>query len=164
MLCLQFNYMRNVLHLKEWNQEFHYHWQNVFVWQILKLDWSSGLAALKCIDRVDLRLSGPFADIITAPSSCDTENDNSSLFILTNPGQLHYYDKTCLSTLKSERENKHNAHSIQYPVAIPTINPCMTVAKSCSMDRKWNFSRSSSKVLNTNLYFELSLLINNALL
>ncbi|XP_031095683.1 uncharacterized protein LOC115999882 isoform X1 [Ipomoea triloba] len=115
---------------------------------ILKLDWSSGLAALKCIDRVDLRLSGSFADIITAPSPCDTENDNSSLFILTNPGQLHYYDKTCLSTLKSERENKHNAHSIQYPVAIPTINPCMTVAKSCSMDRKWNFSRSSSKSKN----------------
>lgn len=118
---------------------------------------------MKCIDRVDLRLGGSFADIITVPSPCDAENDAGPLFILTNPGQLHFYDNTCLSTLKSEREKKHNAHSIQYPVAIPTLNPCMTVATSCSMDRKWNFSRSSSKVLNAKLYFKLSLLIHNAL-
>ncbi|CAH9069553.1 unnamed protein product [Cuscuta europaea] len=113
---------------------------------ILKLDWSSGLTELKCTDRVDLKLHGSFGDIITVPIVCDVErSDLISFFVLTNPGQLHYYENTCLSTLKSEQENNHYADSIPYPVEIPTLNPHMTVAKSCFLDRKCNFPGSFSK-------------------
>ncbi|VFQ77470.1 unnamed protein product [Cuscuta campestris] len=113
---------------------------------ILKLDWSSGFAALKCIDRVDLKLQGSFGDIVTVPDACNVENnDTSSFFILTNTGQLDYYENTCFSTLKSKQENNNYAVSIRYPVAIPALDPCMTVGKLCFMDRKYNFACSSLK-------------------
>ncbi|KAK3042881.1 hypothetical protein RJ639_001154 [Escallonia herrerae] len=98
---------------------------------ILNLDWSSGIETLKCSDRVDLTLHGSFADLMLVPSAAESR-DTSSLFVLTNPGQLHFYDDACLSALMSQPDKKHYVHAIQYPAVLPTIEPRMTVASLVS--------------------------------
>ncbi|KAL3523990.1 hypothetical protein ACH5RR_016824 [Cinchona calisaya] len=107
---------------------------------IVDLDWSSGLAMLKCVHRIDLPLSGSFSDMIVIARPYEVEkNDNASLLVLTNPGQLHFYDSSCLSVLKSEPEKKHFALAVEYPATVPTIEPIMTVGKLFSVAT--NFSR-----------------------
>ena len=98
--------------------------------QILSLDWSSGIENLKCVGRLDLTLNGSFADMILLPKSgVPGSRESTSLFLLTSPGQLHVYDDACLSTLMSEHERKSHAPAVQYPVVMPTVEPCMTVGK-----------------------------------
>lgn len=100
------------------------------IFQILNLDWSSGIESLKCVGRVDLALNGSFADMILVPNATAMEGYGiSSLFVLSNPGQLHFYDDSCLSTLMSQPEKKHSVPALQYPELIPTVEPYMTVAK-----------------------------------
>ncbi|KAA8534064.1 hypothetical protein F0562_031743 [Nyssa sinensis] len=97
---------------------------------ILNLEWSSGIESLKCIGRVDLTLNGSFADMILVPNAGATESsDTSSLFVLNNPGQLHFYDDACLSALMSRPEKKHSIHAVQYHAVVPTAEPYMTVAR-----------------------------------
>lgn len=85
---------------------------------------------MKCIDRVDLTLGGSFADMSLVPNGGVAEHsDTSTLFVLTNPGQLHFYDDASLSALMSNPDMKHSINATQYPAVIPTMEPNMTVGK-----------------------------------
>jgi syntaxin-binding protein 5 len=114
--------------------------------QILNLDWSSGIESMKCIGRVDLTLNG-FADMVLLPSTGAMEGRGMSLVVLTNPGKLEIYDDTCLSDLISTKGTKSSAATVQYPMLIPTLDPCMTVAKLGLVYRNWKFSKVLSEVL-----------------
>ncbi|KAK8303550.1 hypothetical protein V6Z12_D04G158100 [Gossypium hirsutum] len=60
---------------------------------VLSLEWSSGMETVRCIGRVDLTLTGSFADMTLLPTAGATGgNHKADLFVLTNPGQLHLYD------------------------------------------------------------------------
>lgn len=97
---------------------------------VLNLDWSSGIDSLRCISRVDLQLTGSFADIILIPNVGSIENNSTAaLFVLTNPGQLSVYDGAILPILKPE-EGKVSAEA-KFPVVVPTIDPYITVTKLC---------------------------------
>ncbi|KAG8390116.1 hypothetical protein BUALT_Bualt01G0050100 [Buddleja alternifolia] len=97
---------------------------------ILDLDWSSGLAKLKCLERVDLTLHGSFADVIILANAYKADNSNAtSLFVLTNPGQLHFYDYASLSIFKSGGGKNHVVHEFPYHSVIPTAEPYVTVGK-----------------------------------
>ncbi|GAA0140731.1 membrane trafficking regulatory protein [Lithospermum erythrorhizon] len=116
---------------------------------VLSLDWSSGIANLKCICRVDLPLSGSFADMTLLQNAHEADRkENTSLFILTNPGQLQFYDTDCLSGLRTEPEKQHSLHGLQYPAVVPAIEPCMTVGKLFSLHEKVKFSRASLKTVS----------------
>ncbi|XP_019433658.1 PREDICTED: uncharacterized protein LOC109340410 isoform X2 [Lupinus angustifolius] len=96
---------------------------------VLSLDWSSGIENLKCTGRIDVMLSGSFADMVLLSSDFHTEGACNMLFILSNPGQLDLYDKDCLSSLMSRQEKKTSAPAMQYPMAIPALEPYMTTAR-----------------------------------
>ncbi|WMV33459.1 hypothetical protein MTR67_026844 [Solanum verrucosum] len=114
--------------------------------QVLNLDWSSEIKALKCVGRVDLGLDGSFADAIVVSNVNETGiDDASSLFMLSNPGKLHFYDKASLSALKSNPEKKHADFAVKYPTLVPTLEPRITVAYLYPVDRKWNSSRTPSE-------------------
>lgn len=101
-----------------------------FLFQVLTLDWSSGLGNLRCVGRTDLTLTGSFADMILLPQSATIGgNHKADAFVLTNPGQLHFYDDTSLSALISQQERKPSVCALEFPVVIPTTNPTMTAAK-----------------------------------
>ncbi|XP_069155299.1 lethal(2) giant larvae protein homolog SRO77-like isoform X4 [Solanum lycopersicum] len=113
---------------------------------VLNLDWSSGIKALKCVGRVDLGLDGSFADAIVVSNANETGiSDASSLFVLSNPGKLHFYDKASLSALKSNPEKEHADFAVKYPTLVPTLEPRITVAYLYPVDRKWNSSRTPSE-------------------
>ncbi|XP_055829528.1 uncharacterized protein LOC129898851 isoform X2 [Solanum dulcamara] len=113
---------------------------------VLNLDWSSGIKALKCVGRVDLGLDGSFADAIVVSNANETGiDDASSLFVLSNPGKLQFYNKASLSALKSNPEKKHAAFAVEYPTVVPTLEPRITVAYLYSVDGKWNSSRTPSE-------------------
>lgn len=115
--------------------------------QILDLDWSFGLAKLKCIERVDLTLHGSFADLIIISNGYKADSSNgTSLFVLTNPGQLHFYEYASLSILKSERGKNHSVYALQYQSVIPTVEPYMTVGKLYMMGSDRNIFGALSKV------------------
>ncbi|KAL5975023.1 hypothetical protein ACLOJK_031699 [Asimina triloba] len=95
--------------------------------KILTLEWSSGIETLRCIARVDLTLNGSFADMILTNSGATENSSAAALFVLTNPGQLHLYDGPSLSKVTSEEEKVFPAE--QFPLTVPTVDPCMTAAK-----------------------------------
>ncbi|XP_020246277.1 syntaxin-binding protein 5-like isoform X2 [Asparagus officinalis] len=98
---------------------------------VLDLEWSHGIDSLRCISRADLNLNGSFADMILIPSAGATEhNSAAALFVLTNPGQVNVYDGAMLPVLKSE-DGKVHLQAEKFPVAVPTIDPCITVTKIC---------------------------------
>lgn len=111
--------------------------------QILDLDWSSGLAKLKCVARVDLALHGSFADVNVMSNA--HEDEKTSLFVLTNPGQLHFYQYASLSVFKSGGQN-HSA--VAYHSVIPTVEPYMTLGKLHSLGAERDPSTSLSEVLD----------------
>ncbi|THU67935.1 hypothetical protein C4D60_Mb05t29960 [Musa balbisiana] len=114
---------------------------------VLTLEWSSGVETVKCISRVDLNLNGSFADMILIPDvGASDKNSTAALFVLTNPGQINVYDGAVLSVLKSE--GNHSAQAENFPVVVPTIDPCMTVAKLCLLSE----GSSASKVLFKKFY------------
>nr|XP_011466469.1 PREDICTED: uncharacterized protein LOC101312178 isoform X2 [Fragaria vesca subsp. vesca] len=97
---------------------------------VLTLDWSSGMGNLRCVGRTDLTLTGSFADMILLTNSATIAgNHRADAFVLTNPGQLHFYDETSLSSLISQQEKKPCVSALEFPVIIPTTNPTMTAAK-----------------------------------
>lgn len=102
---------------------------------------------LKCVHRIDLPLAGSFSDMIVIARSHEVDrHDSASLLILTNPGQLQFYDNSCLVTLKSEPDKRHSALSVEYPATIPTIEPVMTVGKLYSLVSRSNSSRVLAEV------------------
>lgn len=70
-------------------------------------------------------------------------SDASTLFVLTNPGQLHFYDDACLSVLMSKPNEKHSADAIQYPAVIPTTEPKMSVGRLSVLNEEVSFLGSS---------------------
>lgn len=111
---------------------------------ILNLDWSSGIESLRCVGRVDLTLNGSFADMILVPNAGATRQcETSSLFVLSNPGQLHFYDDSCLCSLMDHPEKKHSIPGVQYLEVVPTLEPFMTSAKLKFVCRDRSLSRST---------------------
>ncbi|CAH9089007.1 unnamed protein product [Cuscuta epithymum] len=97
---------------------------------ILRLEWSSGMEILKCVGRVDLTMSGSFADVILMPSAGTTgTNKNYALFVLTNPGQLKAFDCSSLFPIRSQQEKKLSLSDMDYPAELHIVDPSMTVAK-----------------------------------
>uniref|UniRef100_A0A2P2MDL8 Uncharacterized protein LOC105648813 n=1 Tax=Rhizophora mucronata TaxID=61149 RepID=A0A2P2MDL8_RHIMU len=113
---------------------------------ILSLDWSYGLESLKCVGRTDLTLNGSFADMVLS-SRADISEPNGA-FILTSPGQLDFYDDSCLSSLISQQEIKTSVGSIQYQMVVPTMEPVMTVGKFSLIHKEWKSSGALSEVLS----------------
>lgn len=114
---------------------------------ILSLEWSSGVETLRCAGRVELTLVGSFADMILLPTAGATGiNQNASLFVLTNPGQLHFYDDASLSALISQQERKSSLSAVEFPAAVPTSDPYMTVAKLSFLHTGGNSSKALSEI------------------
>ncbi|KAK4396111.1 Syntaxin-binding protein 5 [Sesamum angolense] len=97
---------------------------------VLSLEWSSGMKAVRCIGRVDLTLTGSFADMILIPSAGTMGSDaNVSLFVLSNPGRIHIYDRGSLSSSDLQSREEKPISAINFPAGIPTVDPQMTVAE-----------------------------------
>ncbi|XP_021906216.1 uncharacterized protein LOC110820897 isoform X3 [Carica papaya] len=119
---------------------------------ILSLEWSSGMDVLKCVGRVDLILSGSFADMILLPNTGATEdNHQATLFVLTNPGQLHLCDDSSLSALLSQQERKRSVCTMEFPAVIPTADPSVTVAKFSILPAGGNSSKGLSEIASTTI-------------
>ncbi|GFZ15014.1 transducin family protein [Actinidia rufa] len=83
------------------------------------------------------------------PNGSATErSDISSLFVLSNPGQLHFYDDSCLAALMSHPEKKYSVPAIPYPGVIPTVEPYMTVGKLKLVQTEGSFSRALSETVS----------------
>ena len=81
------------------------------------------------------------------PSGGSGEHSEAcTLFVLTNPGQLHFYDDACLSVLMSNPNQKHSAQAIQYPEVIPTTEPNMSVGKLSLLNEEVSFLGSSTSM------------------
>ncbi|CAK7325876.1 unnamed protein product [Dovyalis caffra] len=113
---------------------------------ILSLDWSFGIESLKCTGRIDLTLNGSFADMVHLPSG--GVMGTSGTLVLTNPGQLHFYNDAGLSSSMSLQEKKNYVSSIQYPMVIPTIEPQLTLAKLGLVFRDGKFSEALSEIIS----------------
>ncbi|KAK6943146.1 hypothetical protein RJ641_028523 [Dillenia turbinata] len=75
--------------------------------RVLNLEWSSGMETLTSVCCLDLILNGSFADMILLHTGgISWRNQSSCLFVLTNPGQLHYYDENFLSASSFQQERK----------------------------------------------------------
>ncbi|OAY38396.1 uncharacterized protein LOC110624780 isoform X2 [Manihot esculenta] len=114
---------------------------------ILSIDWSSGIENLKCIGRIDLTLNGSFADLALLQN--DGISKTRGAFILTNPGQLHFYDDACFASLMSQQQKQNSVSSLEYPAVIPVLEPCMTVGKLGFICRDEKFSKAFSKEAQT---------------
>ncbi|CAH8324377.1 unnamed protein product [Eruca vesicaria subsp. sativa] len=100
---------------------------------ILALDWSSGMGGLKCVGRVDMALSGSFADMVLSPIASSRQS-GAFLFLLTNPGQLQAYDDTSVASLITQKENNISVSPLPYPMVVPTIDPRITVAMFAALN------------------------------
>ncbi|WVZ67174.1 hypothetical protein U9M48_016293 [Paspalum notatum var. saurae] len=102
--------------------------------QILSLESSAGLESVRCMSRIDLKLDGSFADMILIPDSgVPDKSKTSALFILTNPGQLSFYDGGSLFSVQNTKEGNALPEAQKFPVAVPTLDPTITVTKLCSL-------------------------------
>lgn len=116
--------------------------------QVLTLEWSSGMESVRCISRVDLTLNGSFADLILLPSPGTSGlNRKYDLFVLTNPGQLHFYDDDSLSALTSQHNRTSSASAQDFPVLIPMADPSLTVAKLVKIPSDLNSSKILAEVI-----------------
>ncbi|XP_023636697.1 uncharacterized protein LOC17883008 isoform X1 [Capsella rubella] len=113
---------------------------------MLGLDWSSGMGGLKCVGRADLTLSGSFADMVLSPIASSRQS-GMFLFLLTNPGQLQAYDDTSLASLMSQKENKISVPPLPYPMAVPTMDPHMTVATFAALNVNDKTSLALSEIV-----------------
>ncbi|KAH9622373.1 hypothetical protein KSS87_015889 [Heliosperma pusillum] len=96
---------------------------------ILSLEWSPGRDALKSIIRANITLEGSFADMILLPAFNIAENTGTtSLFLLSSPGQLQFFDGPCLSELISHHDNSCTI-PVNYRSTVPTTEPCLTMGK-----------------------------------
>jgi len=101
---------------------------------VLSLESTAGLESVRCMSRTDLRLDGSFADMILIPDTgVPDKSRTSALFILTNPGQLNFYDGGSLFSMQNSKEGNPLPEAQKFPVAIPTIDPNITVTSLCSL-------------------------------
>lgn len=108
---------------------------------ILTLEWSSGIETLKCVGRVDLTLSGSFADTILLPTTGATTPDGkAALFVLMSPGQLNLFDCSTLADLVSKEEKKVSLSAKDFPVELPTVDPSMTATKLTQLHSDGNLT------------------------
>ncbi|KAE8650981.1 uncharacterized protein LOC101217343 [Cucumis sativus] len=99
---------------------------------VLTIEWSPGLEVLRCVGRTELKLHGSFADMILLSSPGSAGDDPKvDLFVLTNPGKLHFYEKTTLSAIigKSKTDSKLPVSPLEFPAMIPAAEPPMTTSK-----------------------------------
>lgn len=116
--------------------------------QVLSLEWSSGMETLRFVSRVDITLTGSFADMILLSSGGATGgNHRADLFVLTSPGQLHLYDNASLSTLLSQQEKKPSVCPVEFPGVIPISDPIMTAAEFMVLPFGGHSSKGLSEVL-----------------
>ncbi|XP_024011524.1 uncharacterized protein LOC18018372 isoform X2 [Eutrema salsugineum] len=113
---------------------------------MLALDWSSGMRGLKCVGRVDLTLSGSFADMVLSPIASSRQS-GMFLFLLTNPGQLQAYDDTSLASLMAQKENNISVSPLPYPMVVPTMDPHMTVAMFAALNVNDKTSLALSEIV-----------------
>ncbi|XP_038695433.1 uncharacterized protein LOC119992709 isoform X1 [Tripterygium wilfordii] len=112
---------------------------------ILTLEWSSGMESVRCSGRVDIALTGFFADMILLPRAGATGGSKKvDLFVLTNPGELQLYDDDSLSASLSRQERKASVSAMRFPVVVPTVDPTLTFAKLIALP----ISGNSSKILS----------------
>ncbi|CAM0907463.1 unnamed protein product [Alopecurus aequalis] len=101
---------------------------------VLSLESSNGLESVRCASRVDLKLDGSFADMILIPDTGVPDKiRTSALFILTNPGQLNFYDGSVLFSARKSEEVYAQPDTRKFPVAVPTIDPNITVTALYSL-------------------------------
>uniref|UniRef100_A0A2N9H7E9 V-SNARE coiled-coil homology domain-containing protein n=1 Tax=Fagus sylvatica TaxID=28930 RepID=A0A2N9H7E9_FAGSY len=112
---------------------------------VITLEWSTG--TLRCVGRADLTLTGSFADMILLPNAGPMGgNQKADLFVLTNPGKLHFYDDASLSALISQHERRPSISAMEFPAVVPSSNPSMTVAKLCRLPTGGDSSKALSEV------------------
>ncbi|KAL5740380.1 hypothetical protein ACOSQ2_029560 [Xanthoceras sorbifolium] len=117
---------------------------------VLSLEWSSGMESLRCVARVDLTLTGSFADMILLPSAGATGGiHKTGIFVLSSPGQLHLYDDASLSAVLSQQEKKPSVCAVEYPGVIPIADPVMTVAKFSVLPARAKSSKASVMKLSS---------------
>lgn len=122
------------------------------LFQVLTLEWSSGMETLRCVGRTDLTLTGSFADMVLVPSAGSSGNNKKTdIFVLTSPGELHFYDDASLSTLTSQQERKPSFSPVEFPAVIPVSDPTITIAKLINLPPGVNSLKTLSEVLL--LYF-----------
>ncbi len=73
-------------------------------------------------------------------------NQKADLFVLTNPGKLHFYDDASLSALISQHERRPSISALEFPAVVPSSNPSMTVAKLCRLPTGGDSSKALSEV------------------
>lgn len=119
--------------------------------QVLTIEWSPGLEVLRCVGRTELKLHGSFADMILLSSPGSAGDDPKvDLFVLTNPGKLHFYEKTTLSAIigKSKTDSKLPVSPLEFPAMIPAAEPPMTTSKFIKLP----IGGFSTKILSEVLY------------
>ncbi|KAM0887411.1 hypothetical protein ACQ4PT_029066 [Festuca glaucescens] len=101
---------------------------------VLSLESSNGLESVRCASRGDLKLDGSFADMILIPDTGVPDKIRASaLFVLTNPGQLNFYDGSALFSGRKSEEVYAQPEARKFPVAVPTIDPNITVTDLYSL-------------------------------
>lgn len=114
--------------------------------QILSLEWSPKRDVLKNVSRANVTLQGSFADMILLQSFNVVEDTGTtSLFLLTSPGQLQYYDSPCLSELISDQD-KSCTTPLNYRSVVPTSEPYLTVGRFISVPGNTKCSAALSEV------------------
>jgi syntaxin-binding protein 5 len=84
---------------------------------------------------MDLRLDGSFADmILISDSGFPYKSRTSAVFILTNPGQLNFYDGGALFSVPKSEEGKAQIEAQKFPVTVPTTDPNITVTNLYSLN------------------------------
>uniref|UniRef100_J3MPF3 V-SNARE coiled-coil homology domain-containing protein n=1 Tax=Oryza brachyantha TaxID=4533 RepID=J3MPF3_ORYBR len=113
---------------------------------VLSLESTSGLESARCMSRMDLKLDGSFADmILISDSGLPYKNRTSALFILTNPGQLNFYDAGDLFSVPKLEEGKAPPEAQKFPVTVPTSDPNITVTNLYSINGRESQSTSLKK-------------------
>ncbi|CAN0846699.1 hypothetical protein LINGRAHAP2_LOCUS4572 [Linum grandiflorum] len=110
---------------------------------ILTLEWSSKADTLRCDGRLDLTLTGSFADMIVLSRG---DKHKAALTVLTNPGQLHRFDGASLYSLLSRQERKTMVISLECPAIVPTLGPPMTTTKFVTFPMHENSLKLSCEV------------------
>ncbi|KAL4032057.1 hypothetical protein IC575_010357 [Cucumis melo] len=122
---------------------------------VLTIEWSPGLEVLRCVGRTELKLHGSFADMILLSSPGAAGDDPKvDLFVLTNPGKLHFYDKTTMSAIigKSKTDSKSPISPLKFPAMIPTAEPSITTSKLIKLP----IGGFSTKILSELAWMKLS--------
>ncbi|KAF0908598.1 hypothetical protein E2562_026646 [Oryza meyeriana var. granulata] len=116
------------------------------VLMVLSLESTDGLESARCTSRMDLKLDGSFADmILISDSGIPYKSQTSALFILTNPGQLNFYDGGALFSMPKSEEGIAQLEAQKFPVTVPTTDPNITVTNLYSLNGRESQSISLKK-------------------